>query len=100
MKGNVVIAGGSLKTEDVSKPDKVGDETKSLNIVEMSTELNKETTSSEKKTEGDTFKTGPGTPDEINDASNSGVCNNHPESSPEQNGTSMEDKEEMLGFAF
>ena len=66
MKGNVVIAGGSLKTEDVSKPDKVGDETKSLNIVEMSTELNKETTSSEKKTEGDTFKTGPGTPDEIN----------------------------------
>ena len=96
MKDNVVIASGSVKTEDVSKPDKVSDETKGPNTVEMSTELNKETTSIDKKTEGDTFKTGPGTPDEINDASNSGGCDNHPENSPEQNGKSMEGKEEIL----
>ena len=96
MKDNVVIASGSLKTEDVSKPDKVSNETKGPNAVEMSTELNKETTSSEKQTEGDTFKTGPGTPDEINDQSNSGACDNHPENSPELDGKSMEGKEEIL----
>ena len=86
-----------LDGEDVSKKKAVD---AGPNTVEMSTELNKETTSSEKKTEGDTFKTGPGTPDEINDANNSGACDSHPENSPEQDGTSMEDKEEMLGFAF
>ena len=73
-----------------------GVDSKNLNIVEISTELNKETTSSEKQTEGDTFKTGPGTPDKINDASNSGACDNHPENSPEQDGKSMEGKEEIL----
>ena len=96
MKDNVVIASGSLKTGEASKPDKVGDETKGPNTEEMSTELNKETTSSEKKTEGDTFKTGPGTPDKINDANNSGACDSHPENSPEQDGKSMDRKEEIL----
>ena len=64
------------------------------------TELNKETTSSEKKTEGDTFKTGPGTINVINDASNSGACDSHPENSPEQDGKSKDGKKEILGVCF
>ena len=88
VKGNGAIASESTKTDDESEPDKINDDRKETNAVEISNETSEESSEQESKgdLDGDTVKTGPETPDEVKDKSNNETGNNKPEISPGKDG--------------
>ena len=98
IKKNYAIASASLRPKDGSKPDKVRDDKKGTNTVEMSKKANKETKSSEEKLKGDfnknALKNGPETPGEVRDNE---VGKHKPDNSPGQDEKkkSIEGKEKM-----
>ena len=85
LKRNDAIVSGSSKTEDGSEVAEA-----SVDTVEISTEVYKETRLIKQKSEGDfrkeALKAGQETPGEVKDASNKEAGDNKPDSDPRQDG--------------
>ena len=88
MKKNGAIASESSKTDDDSEPDKVNDDKKGTNAVEIWNEVSEESSKQESKGDlnVDTLKTVPETPNEVKDKSNNEAGNSKPEISSGKDG--------------